>query len=138
MVIIILSSCHYKENNETVVINRYLYNTFKIKADSDKILFINSKGCPACVVSAFNYILRDEEILSSYKYIIITKKFLNQINDEELHYNPKIMIDTSDVLERLDLSSQGLTIIKFKDSDIESVLTLTPQIPDEKFALFFH
>jgi thioredoxin-related protein len=127
-IFIIFVSCKDTNESSEDIIDNYLQTTFHITHfGSEKFLIFTCKGCITCEKNGFNFIKNRNEILDCFKYIIVSRRFLNQIGEENNLLNNKFLVDNKDQIEKIDLPLGGALSIRFQDGRIKSIINLTPE-----------
>ncbi|HNW76147.1 MAG TPA: hypothetical protein PKJ28_04605 [Bacteroidales bacterium] len=138
LLLVLLVSCNFSDEiSGDEIIAKYLKDQFNVTMDKGTIIFINTKGCPVCAKAAYDYLLVTPGVMNSYRYLILSGNFYEKYASNDSAVGPKVLVDSSNLIERLNVPFQGVSIVRFNQGKMDSISMLNPEILEMGLENFF-
>lgn len=123
ILLVLVLSCSSPVSKESQIIFNYVKKVSSENITNGDIVLINSVGCNGCIEKGLAY-LEQNNLYDQYKVLIISKKALDEY--DSYVNKSKFIVDSQDLLEKLNISQSGFVVVKLKQSTIIHMYSLNP------------
>jgi len=124
ILLMLVLSCSSPASKESTMILEYVKELSSKDITNGDIILINSIGCNGCIEKGLAY-LEQNNLYDRYKVLIISKKALDEY--DSMVNKSKFIIDSQDLLEKLNISQSGFVIVSFKQAVVVNMYSLNPE-----------